>query len=607
MQHFEVVRFLLNRFGLEALGGPDVWQKCLKLAQKLKNEKIFQLIVRANSTEIIRENIYKNLKIVYQQYEILRERLGKAEYLCALLDRHGFYGKSKKIEENVIELENKLEKLFSNFGNQNPEDCTEELIYESKDYKETQKKLKELILEYEENLTIPHPFPEELEYLKTLQDNPNPNLNTNPSSNSNSSSQNQESEGTNSDTTISESDETSFKSAASNENDFDSAADDDQQKKSLTPAQIAKKREKKLKQYSRSKSLHDEIEKNLTQLIDKMIQNYPNIIQSDDSSGAASVIDLDVAIDHFNTWKAKVAAEAVESVRRIDGLSRQLHDALTHGYKLLDDHEKEGKIIISQLLHSTIADKDYQISISKRVDQCRSYQNHLRILLSRAEDREEKLLQIELEERKKRDEESRIEQEKRLMASPRRNMTEAEALRIAEMEVEKYNRKKEYTPEELHRLELLKEQARLKKEQEDKEAALAEKQIFDSSRVEFPEDSFSMHNISDPKIDSTSVFDSPASDIKDQDKPSVETKKEPAEPEPEEDENHHDEHVSVEEHHEGEEKNNEIDEDGHEPAVSVETKQESGENESEENKDINDDAPVDDDDENRDEPAEEGQ
>lgn len=528
MQRSDIVRFLLHRFGMEALGGPEVWQKCLKLAKKVNNEKIFQLLVRANSTEIIRENIYKNLKIVYQQYESLRDRLGKAEYLCALLDRHGFYGKSQMVEHSVQHLEILLEKLFSNFGNQNPEDCTEELIYESKDYKDAQSKLKELIEVYEEHLNIPHPFPEEAHYLQNMKESP---ASPSPSSSStltNPNSSSKESE-TNSDTTLSDSTEESTVSKLSHNDNFDSAADDDRDSSAeLTPAQLAKKREKKLKRYQRKKSLHDEIEKNVGQLMDKMVQSYPTVLQrKNEETGAAgdhhqmvsAPDDLNVAIENFNAWKAKVTAEVVEAVRRIDTLSRQLHDALTYGYKLMEEQGKEGKMIISQLVHTTLADKEKQLSVAERVENCRSYQNHLKVLLSRAEEREEKLLQIELEERKKRDEQSRIDQEKRLMASPRKHMSDEEALRIAEMEVEKYNRKKEYSPEELKRLELLKEKARTQKEQEDKDAAMAEKQIFETdTRVEFPEESLSVKSLSKPKLED-SVFDVPPTS-------SVEEKKE---------------------------------------------------------------------------------
>merc|ERR1712137_206856 len=154
--------------------------------------------------------------------------------------------------------------------------------------------------------------------------------------------------------------------------------------------------------FKKKESLHNEIKKNLDETVTKLLQSYPT---------ADSVPELPIALEKFNVWKAKVTAEVVESIKKIDILSRQLHDALVVGYKLMAEQGNEGKQIIAKLVHATVEDKQIQLSTAEKVEKCRAYKQHLRILLERAEEQEEKLLKIELEERRKQNEQMRLEEE----------------------------------------------------------------------------------------------------------------------------------------------------------------------------------------------------
>merc|ERR1712137_733461 len=264
----------------------------------------------------------------------------------------------------------------------------------------------------------------------------------------------------------------------------------------MSPEEI----QKEMDRYKRKQELHEEIEQKLKSVLSKMVQAYP-------TPGDQSVPDFTLAIEKFNEWKAKVTAEVVENIRRIDLLSRQLHDTLAYGHKLLEEQSKEGTQVITQLVHASIADKEKQSTTSQKVEECRAYQDQLRTLLRRAEEREEELLRIELEERVKRDEERRQQAEHRRMASPRYNMTEDEAMRAAEMEVEKYKRQQELDP----RIHEAKRKALLQKQQE------AESEM----RVEFPEEALNVtHPRSIGAVHMTEL--SPAESPFDDDTPAVE-------------------------------------------------------------------------------------
>ena len=433
----EIVRSLLRRYGMESLGGPEVWQKALKIAKASGDEAILQMLVHANGTEIIRENIYKNLKIVHGQYEALRERLGKAEYLYALLDRHSFYGKTNAVQKHVEQCEPMLARLLE--GVENPTECPENMLHEARAYKDAQIKLREMVDCFEENLTIGAPpvAPETLTEEAIQQ----------------------------------------MDSETSEEGAAEAARERERISSSNETAKRAEER------YKRKQELHEEIEGNLQGVMSKMVQIYP----SSDSGG-----DWNFAAEKFLEWKAKVTAEVVESMRRIDHLSRQLHDGLLYVNKLMKDQSKCGEQVVAQLVHATLGDQIKQKTTAQQVEDCRAHQEALRILLKRAEEREEQLLQVELEERRKRAEEERLKYEERRRTSARANMSDEEAMRLAEMEVEKYKRRQEYSPETFRRLTEAKRQAILQKQREDFEA--------DELRVEFPEQTFQLPDYQKPNV-----------------------------------------------------------------------------------------------------------
>merc|ERR1712137_1290096 len=262
----------------------------------------------------------------------------------------------------------------------------------------------------------------------------------------------------------------------------------------MSPEEI----QKELGRYKRKQELHEEIEGKLQGVLSKMVQAYP-------TAGDQSVPEFTLAIEKFNEWKAKVTAEVVENIRRIDLLSRQLHDTLAYGHKLLEEQSKVGTQVITQLVHASIADKEKQSTTSQKVEECRAYQDQLRTLLRRAEEREEELLRIELEERVKRDEERRQQAEHRRMASPRYNMTEDEAMRAAEMEVEKYKRQQELDP----------------RIREAKRKAMLQHEVESELRVEFPEEALTVTPRSIGVVPMTEL--SPAeSPFEEEDLPSVE-------------------------------------------------------------------------------------
>ena len=144
-QHYETVKLLLNKFGVEHLGGNQVWNKALKLSKKNNNEKIMKLLIQANSTEIIREGINTNLRLIYQFYQELREKLGQSEFICLLIQKHGFYGKSKQLIDEIKDIDPDVLNIFDGIDSKSTANqCSEEFIHSAETYREFSVKLMKL-------------------------------------------------------------------------------------------------------------------------------------------------------------------------------------------------------------------------------------------------------------------------------------------------------------------------------------------------------------------------------------------------------------------------------------------------------------------------------